>query len=59
MVKTESGWGNELVSYHLHHLPYQTRRQRKKNYKERERVNRNRAGDDMFGGDSRVEALEK
>lgn len=51
--------GNELVSYHLHYRIRFEGKEEKKKHKERELVNRNWAGDDMFGGDWRVEALEK
>lgn len=52
---------NELVSYHLTQFTVldSKAKKKKKTHKENERVNRNRAGDDMFGGDWRVEALEK
>ena len=36
--------GNELVSYHLHLLPYKIGRQREKKYKESERVDRTGQG---------------
>lgn len=43
----------------IYRIRFEGKEEKKKKHKENERVNRNRAGDDMFGGDWRVEALEK